>query len=241
MGYFAVDRVVAPASVTMPMIDNKKFAKSRPEDVLQRAYDVKSPEEAIDLYRDWAGSCDQQLEQGLRYLAPAVIAQMLSVAEPDHTVRVLDVGCGTGLVGVSLSKLGFVHMDGLDFSSQMLNEARRKGVYRELIQADLSESLDLTPSTYWSSNFVWNVYPRSCGCTRVGSNCTPVETRRNFCLHDPSSRVGGGGVCKNLGAPWVGWRARDRRALRPGLFLRIRARWSFLSASPVPPQAQAHS
>jgi len=90
------------------MIDNQKFAKLRPEDLLKRAYDVKSPEEAIDLYRNWAGSYDQQLERGLRYVAPAVIAQMLSVAEPDHTVRVLDVGCGTGLVGVSLSKLGFV-------------------------------------------------------------------------------------------------------------------------------------
>ena len=132
----------------MPRIYKKKFAKIRPEDLLQRAYDVRSPEEAVDLYRDWAGSYDQQLERGLRYVAPAVIAQMLSVAEPDHTVRVLDVGCGTGLVGVSLSQLGFVHLDGLDFSSHMLKEAQRKGVYRELIQADLNEPLDLTPSTY---------------------------------------------------------------------------------------------
>ena len=74
-------------------------------------------------------------------MAPAVIGQMLSVAEPDHAVRVLDVGCGIGLVGVSLSKLGFVHLDGLDFSSQMLSEARRKGVYRELIQADRARRL----------------------------------------------------------------------------------------------------
>jgi predicted TPR repeat methyltransferase len=130
------------------MIDNKKFADLRPEDLLQRAYDVKSPEEVIDLYQDWAGSYDQQLERELRYVAPAVIAQMLSTAEPDHTARVLDIGCGTGLVGVSLSKLGFIHVDGLDMSSQMLNEARRKGVYRELIQADLNESLDLISSTY---------------------------------------------------------------------------------------------
>ena len=130
------------------MIDKENFGKLRPEDLLQRAYDVKSPEEVIDLYRDWACSYDQQLEKGLRYVAPAVIAQMLSAAEPDHTVRVLDVGCGTGLVGVSLSKLGFVHLDGLDFSSQMLSEARKKGIYNELIQADLNESLDLTPSTY---------------------------------------------------------------------------------------------
>jgi len=130
------------------MVDNKKFAELPPEDLLQRAYDVKSPEEAIDLYRDWAGTYDQQLERGLRYVAPAAIAQMLSLAESNHSVRVLDVGCGTGLVGVSLRKLGFVHLDGLDFSSQMLNEARRKGVYTELIQADLNKPLDLSPSTY---------------------------------------------------------------------------------------------
>jgi SAM-dependent methyltransferase len=130
------------------MVDNKILANRRPKDLLQRAYDIKSPEEAIDLYRDWAGSYDQQLERGLRYVAPAVIAQMLSAAEPDHTVRVLDVGCGTGLVGVSLSKMGFTFLDGLDFSSQMLNEARRKSVYRKLIQADLSGSLDLAPFTY---------------------------------------------------------------------------------------------
>ena len=40
------------------MIDKQKFAKLRPEDLLQRAYDVKSPKEAIDLYGDWAGSYD---------------------------------------------------------------------------------------------------------------------------------------------------------------------------------------
>ena len=50
---------------------------------------------------------------------------MLAMAEPDHTVRILDVGCGTGLVGVSLSKLGFVQLDGLDFSSETLNEAKK--------------------------------------------------------------------------------------------------------------------
>ena len=65
------------------MFVNKKFKKLRPEDLLQRAYDVKSPEEGIDLYRNWAGSYDQQLERGLRYVAPAVISQLLSVAESD--------------------------------------------------------------------------------------------------------------------------------------------------------------
>jgi predicted TPR repeat methyltransferase len=120
----------------------------QPEDLLQRAYNVKSPAEAITLYSDWAGSYDQHLERGLRYVAPTAIAEMLSKAELDRNVRVLDVGCGTGLVGVSLSRLGFVELDGLDFSSQMLNEARRKCVYKELIQADLNGALAIAPATY---------------------------------------------------------------------------------------------
>jgi predicted TPR repeat methyltransferase len=130
------------------MIENQIPGKLDPEDLLQRAYDIKSPEEAIELYCDWAETYDRHLEQGLQYVAPEVISQMLSVAEPDRTVRVLDVGCGTGLVGVRLSKLGFVHLDGLDFSPQMLDQAREKGIYKELIQADLNEPLNVAPSTY---------------------------------------------------------------------------------------------
>jgi len=127
---------------------NKKDAKRLADDLRQRSYSVKNAEEVRDLYRDWAGIYDEHLKKDLGYVAPTVIAQMFSVAEVDHNVRVLDVGCGTGLVGVCLSKLGFVHLDGLDFSSEMLEKARKKGVYRELIQADLNESLDFIQSTY---------------------------------------------------------------------------------------------
>ena len=59
-------------------------------------------------------------------MALGAIFQILLTAESDRTVRVFDVEYGTGLVGVSLSKMGFVHLDGLDFSSQMLDEAGEK-------------------------------------------------------------------------------------------------------------------
>ena len=127
---------------------NTERPKHSTDDLRQRSYNIKNPEEARDLYRDWASSYDQHLVKDSGYVAPTVIAQMLSVAEADHNVRVLDVGCGTGLVGTCLSKLGFVHLDGLDFSSEMLEKARRKGVYRELIQADLNEPLDFIQSAY---------------------------------------------------------------------------------------------
>ncbi|EKV27387.1 hypothetical protein C882_1889 [Caenispirillum salinarum AK4] len=54
---------------------------------------------------------------------------------------VLDAGCGTGLVGVELATRGFPVVDGLDISPEMLGEARAKGVYRDLVEADMTKPL----------------------------------------------------------------------------------------------------
>lgn len=45
---------------------------------------------------------------------------------------VLDMGCGTGLVGVYLNERGFKNVVGVDASVGMLEKARTKGVYSEL-------------------------------------------------------------------------------------------------------------
>ena len=44
-------------------------------------------------------------------------------------VRILDIGCGTGLIGKYLAQKGFKHIVGLDVSTMMLAKARTKGVY----------------------------------------------------------------------------------------------------------------
>ena len=46
----------------------------------------------------------------------------------------LDLGCGTGLLGQILEeKYGFENMVGLDLSEEMLAKAREKGIYKRLI------------------------------------------------------------------------------------------------------------
>lgn len=47
-------------------------------------------------------------------------------------VKVLDLACGTGLIGKYLAGHGFKNIYGLDLSPGMLNEAANKGVYKEL-------------------------------------------------------------------------------------------------------------
>ena len=48
------------------------------------------------------------------------------------TAVVLDMGCGTGLVGQFLKEFGFQTIDGIDASAGMLEQARKKESYREL-------------------------------------------------------------------------------------------------------------
>ncbi len=53
----------------------------------------------------------------------------------------LDLGCGTGLLGVVLSDLVIGPLVGVDLSGQMLREAAAKNLYQELIQGDLETIL----------------------------------------------------------------------------------------------------
>ena len=127
---------------------NNDIASQSSETLLARAYGLKSPDQARALYRDWAGTYDAHLESGLGYIAPAQIAAMLDKALEDRTVRILDVGCGTGLVGERLAALGFSFIDGLDFSPEMLAAAAEKDIYHELLESDLEGTLGIADTIY---------------------------------------------------------------------------------------------
>ena len=56
-----------------------------------------------------------------------------------ENIKVMDAGAGTGLVGVELHKFGFTTIDALDISPGMLEEAKKKNVYRKFICAALGD------------------------------------------------------------------------------------------------------
>jgi len=58
-------------------------------------------------------------------------------------VNILDLGCGTGLVGKNLAESGFTNIYGVDISPNMLEEASFKGVYRELDEHTLGDPENL--------------------------------------------------------------------------------------------------
>lgn len=57
---------------------------------------------------------------------------------------VLDLGCGTGMAAAALKNPQAV-FDGVDISNQMLEEARKKNVYRNLYQSDILSFLQQNP------------------------------------------------------------------------------------------------
>lgn len=54
-----------------------------------------------------------------------------------QSARVLDAGCGTGLIGAGLHALGRDNLTGADISAAMLARARARGIYRALAKCDL--------------------------------------------------------------------------------------------------------
>ena len=54
--------------------------------------------------------------------------------------KILDFGCGTGLVGEELKKIGCSKIDGIDCSAEMITIAKRKGNYNEVYNSLLGLS-----------------------------------------------------------------------------------------------------
>jgi len=124
--------------------------ENTPEQLLSRAYALrgKDPEETLKLYADWAETYDQTMLDGLSYQSPQRIASLAAMTETRRVVRVLDVGCGTGLLAESLRAEGFHRIDGLDYSAPMLAVAQREGRIDEAFLRDLNERLDMGAECY---------------------------------------------------------------------------------------------
>jgi len=116
--------------------------------LLERAYALDSDEKSLALYRDWAETYDETMLQGLNYLSPARVADLLAAHLPNRDAVVLDIGCGTGLAGQGLASHGFVTIDGLDISPEMMQVAARRGLYRNFIAADLNLPLAIADASY---------------------------------------------------------------------------------------------
>jgi predicted TPR repeat methyltransferase len=127
---------------------------------LTDAYAVETPDDNRDLYARWAGTYESGFitDNAYRYHL-GVAGAFLDSADPDvvgGTGPVLDVGCGTGLVGEALraDRRGPTVLHGLDLSPEMLEQAAAKrtdsgtAVYDHLLVGDLMAVLPVGDGAY---------------------------------------------------------------------------------------------
>ncbi len=89
------------------------------------------PDKVRAFYEDWAQRYDIDTSS-VDYNAPAISARLLQQYLAATDGRLLDAGCGTGLVGVELGNLGYHDIDGFDLSDSMAQRALATGAYRQV-------------------------------------------------------------------------------------------------------------
>lgn len=114
---------------------------------LDKVYAARNASETRALYDDWSRSYEAEVREN-GYATPARCAEALAQFSPDQTLPILDFGCGTGLGGLALKLAGFATLDGMDLSQDMLEQARTKGLYRNLTQVEAGDPLPITPGDY---------------------------------------------------------------------------------------------
>ena len=118
------------------------------------AYAVETPADNVRLYGNWAETYDADFVASEGFVYHLRVAEIMLQQQSLIDGAVLDVGCGTGNVGVVLRDGGVDIVDGIDISPEMLAECGKKKTkdkipaYRNLLQADLTQTLDIVDKQY---------------------------------------------------------------------------------------------
>jgi predicted TPR repeat methyltransferase len=103
------------------------------------------PQNVKQFYADWARNYDQDVSAA-QYSGPAIAARLLQQQLDDRKARILDAGCGTGLVGTELQALGYGAIDGFDLSPEMAELSKATGAYRQVVgDIDMMRALEDYP------------------------------------------------------------------------------------------------
>ena len=105
-----------------------------------------------EFYAHWAQRYDKDTrswqycgcESTMQLLTTLHSSKFLGVDFSDKTIRIMDVGCGTGLMGALLNQQGYSYIDGCDISLEMVIQANKLKIYNELT-ADIDINQPINP------------------------------------------------------------------------------------------------
>lgn len=101
-----------------------------------------SADYVADLFDTYADTFDTHLTATLGYRTPDLIRDLIAPYAP---TTLLDLGCGTGLVGAALQDR-VPTMDGIDIAAQMVRKACERNIYRYLRVGDATAIVATDPA-----------------------------------------------------------------------------------------------
>ena len=111
-------------------------------------YKLKTSEELLKYYQDWTDNDKYNKDMvDWNYIAPQETVFILKKYAFNKNYKILDAGCGTGLVGIELKKYGYSNIEGVDFSQSMLDLVPQD-VYKKIEKVDLNKHLKFKNNTY---------------------------------------------------------------------------------------------
>ena len=111
-------------------------------------YKITKAEELLNYYQNWTKENKYNRDMiDLNYVAPKETVLLLKKYALNHESKILDAGCGTGLVGIELKKNGYSNIEGVDFSQNML-DLIPKDIYKKTDKIDLNKPLKFKTSIY---------------------------------------------------------------------------------------------
>jgi predicted TPR repeat methyltransferase len=89
------------------------------------------------LFDGYAARFDNELVGNLSYRAPEILRALFVPHVPlGAKLDIIDLGCGTGLGGAAFQPMAR-RLDGIDLSPRMIEQARQRAIYQELIVGEL--------------------------------------------------------------------------------------------------------
>ena len=101
--------------------------------------DNTDPANRIKFYDDWADTYDEDLVVVGNYTGHIKCVEAFLKLDLNRNISILDLACGTGLLGEKVGQHGYELVDGLDGSLGMLGQARKQGIFRDYILAVVEE------------------------------------------------------------------------------------------------------
>ena len=113
---------------------------------LQNAYDLKSPDDNVELYSAWAETYDNDFIKDMQYQLHFSVAEEFVLNGGKGLI--LDVGAGTGALAQALLEKGKFSIEATDISEEMLKVAESKKIYERSFLSDLTEEIPMENDIY---------------------------------------------------------------------------------------------